>query len=345
MSKASPIIGNFNAGELSPMLDGRTDFNKYASGSSILENFVPTVQGPIVRRGGTRFVHEVKDSSKKVFLQTFEFSVDQAYILEFGNLYVRFYTWDAVTKVRGILESSPGVPVEVVTPYTTADLFNADGTPKLGIEQSGDFLYIAHGSYQQRIIKRTSAIAFTIEIYEAKGGPWQSLNETATTVYASAETGTGVTLTSSAALFTAQMVGSLFYLESRETNAIPAWEVSKTIAVGDRRRADGKTYEALTAGTTGTNRPVHTEGALFDGDGSSVKWQYRDPGYGYVRITGFTSSTVVTADVIDRLPSQTVGSAQATTRWALSEWSTAQGWPTDVAFFRERLWWGRKQKA
>lgn len=345
MSKASPIIGNFNAGELSPMLDGRTDFNKYASGSSILENFVPTVQGPIVRRGGTRFVHEVKDSSKKVFLQLFEFSVDQAYILEFGNLYVRFYTWDAVTKVRGILESSPGVPVEVVTPYTTADLFNADGTPKLGIEQSGDFLYIAHGSYQQRIIKRTSAVAFTIEVYEAKGGPWQSLNETATTVYASAETGTGVTLTASAALFTSQMVGSLFYLESRETNAIPAWEVSKAIVVGDRRRADGKTYEALTAGTTGTNRPVHTEGALFDGDGSSVKWQYRDPGYGYVRITGFTSSTVVTADVIDRLPSQTVGAPQATTRWALSEWSTAQGWPTDVAFFRERLWWGRKQKA
>src|SRR5690606_23208780 len=124
---------------------------------------------PIVRRGGTRFVSEVKDSSQKVYLYTFEFSVDQAYILEFGNLYVRFYTWDAVTKVRGLLESSPGVPVEVVTPYTTADLFNADDTPKLGIEQSGDFLYIAHGSHQQRIIKRTSATTFTIELYEAKG--------------------------------------------------------------------------------------------------------------------------------------------------------------------------------
>lgn len=345
MSKASPILGTFNAGELSPMLDGRIDFNKYASGASILENFIPTVQGPNVRRGGTRFVGEVKDSSAQVYLHVFEFSVDQAYVLEFGNLYVRFYTWDAVTKVRGILESSPGVPVEVVTPYTTADLFNADGTPKLGIAQSGDFLYIAHGSYQQRIIKRTSATSFTIETYEGKGGPWQALNETATTVYASAETGTGITLTASAAIFTSSMVGSLFYLESRDTNAIPAWEVSKTVVLGDRRRSDSKTYECVDAGTTGTNRPVHTDGALFDGDASSAQWQYRDPGYGHVRITGFTSATVVTADVIERLPSQCVGLAQATTRWALGEWSSVNGWPTDVAFFRERLWFGRKQMA
>lgn len=344
MTKASPIIGNFNTGELSPMLDGRTDFAKYPSGSSILENFIPTVQGPIVRRGGTRFVHEVKDSTQKVFLQVFEFSVDQAYMLEFGNLYVRFYTWDAVTKVRGILESSPGVPVEVVTPYTTADLYNADGTPTLGIEQSGDFLYIAHGKYQQRIIKRLSVVSFTIELYDVKGGPWQTLNDTATTVYASAETGTGITLTASAAIFTAPMVGSLFYLESRDTNAIPAWEVSKVIGAGARRRSDNKTYEALNAATTGTNKPVHTEGALLDGD-VGVQWQYRDPGYGYVRITGFTSTTLVTADVIDRLPSQCVGAGQETTRWALGEWSAVAGWPTDVAFFRERLWWGRKQLA
>jgi hypothetical protein len=344
MGKASTILGNFNSGELSPMLDGRIDFAKYGSGASILENFIPTVQGPIVRRGGTRFVHEIKDSSARVFLQVFEFSVDQAYILEFGNLYVRFYTWDAVTKVRGILESAPGVPVEVATPYTTADLFNADMTPKLGIEQSGDFLYIAHPNYQQRILKRTSAVTFTIDLYVAKGGPWQSLNDTATTVYASAETGTGISLTASAGIFTAAMVGSLFYLESRDTNAIPAWEVGKVIAAGARRRSDNKTYEALNAATTGTNKPVHTEGALLDGD-SGVQWQYRDPGYGYVRITAYTSPTAVTADVIERLPSQTVGSTLATTRWAFSEWSTANGWPTDVAFFRERLWWGRKQQA
>lgn len=340
MSKASSGISNFNAGEFSPMLDGRTDFNKYPSACSLLENFVPTVQGPLVRRGGTHYVGEVKDSSKRVYLYPFEFSVTQAYMLEFGHLYVRFYTWDAVTKVRGLLESSPGVPVEVVTPYAETDLFNADGTPMLGIEQSGDFLYIAHGSYQQRIIKRTSATVFTIEAYEGKGGPWQTLNDTATTVSASAETGT-VTLTASAAIFSPSHVGGLFQMESANINAILPWEVGKAVVAGDRRRSDGKTYEAISGGTTGTSRPVHSFGAVHDG---GVAWEYRDPGYGYAKITGYTSPTVVTAVVVDRFSSQSVG-IYATTRWSFGEWSSANGWPTDVAFFRERLWWGRKQLA
>jgi hypothetical protein len=342
MSKASSITGSFNAGEVSPKLGARIDFQKYPNGASILENFIPTVQGPIERRGGTRFAHEVKNSAKKVLLVPFEFSVSQAYILEFGDLYCRFYTWDSVTKLRGILESSPGVPVEITTPYAEADLYNDDGTPRLRFAQSGDNLYLAHGLYQQRIITRTSATSFAISVYAALGGPWKIMNNTATTVYASAESGTGITLTASTSIFTAAMVGSLFKLESKDLNAIPAWEVSKAVGVGVRRRSDSKTYESLNAATTGTAKPVHTEGALYDGD-TGVQWQYRDPGYGYVRIVGYTSGTVVTVDVVDRLPSQVVGVGNATVRWSFGEWSSVNGWPTDVAFYRERLWWGRKQ--
>lgn len=343
MSKSSPIIENFNTGELSPLIAGRVGFEKYPNGASLLENFIPTTQGPNVRRAGTRFVGEVKDSADKVLLVPFEFSVEQAYMLEFGDLYVRFYTWDAITKVRGILESSPGVPVEVVTPYSAADLYNADGTPRLRFAQSGDFLYLTHSLHKQRILQRLTATSFSLTEYSPKGGPWKSLNDTATTVYASAETGS-VTLTASAAVFQAGHVGALFYLESRDVNAIPAWEVGKSIVSNVRRRSDGKTYEAISTGTTGTNRPVHTEGALTDGD-PGVGWEFRDPGYGYVLITAFTSSTVVTATVIDRLPSQVVSSGLATTRWAYSEWSDVEGWPSDVTFYRERLWFGKRQMA
>lgn len=340
MAKASPILENFNTGEMSPLLAGRVGFDKYPNGASILENFIPTTQGPNQRRAGTRFVFPVKDSAKKVLLVPFEYSVSQAYMLEFGDFYVRFYTWDSVTKVRGILESSPGVPVEVVTPYSEADLYNTDGTPRLRFTQSGDFLYLAHSKYQQRILQRLTATSFSMTLFEATGGPWKSLNDTTTTVYASAETGSGITLTSSTGIFQSAHVGSLFYLEARDTNSVPAWEVGKAITSGARRRSDNKTYEALNSATTGTSKPVHTEGAIIDGD-SGVQWQYRDSGYGYVRITGYTNSTTVTATVIDRLPSQVVGSGLATTRWAFGEWSSVEGWPSDLAFFRERLWFGR----
>lgn len=339
MSKASPILENFNTGEVSPLIGGRVGFDKYPNAATILENFIPTTQGPNVRRGGFRFVNEVKNSAKKVLLVPFEFSVDQAYVLEFGDLYVRFYTWDAVTKVRGILESAPGVPVEVVTPYATADLYNADGTPRLRFAQSGDFLYLAHPNYSPKILQRITATSFSLTNFEADGGPFQSLNDTTTTVYASAATGS-VTLTASASIFQSGHVGSLFFLESKSVNAIPAWEVSVSITAGQERRSDGKTYEALNAATTGTNRPVHTEGAVFDGS-SGVQWQYRDPGYGWVRITAFTSATEVTATVLSRLPSQVVGSGNATTRWAYGEWSSVAGWPSCVTFFRERQVWAR----
>ena len=85
MPKASVIQTSFNAGELSPTLDGRVDLAKYGSGCSKMENFIPLVQGGARKRSGTRFVKEVKDSTKATRLIPFEFNTDQAYILEFGH--------------------------------------------------------------------------------------------------------------------------------------------------------------------------------------------------------------------------------------------------------------------
>lgn len=348
MPKASPAQVAFNSGELSRALDARTDYAKYPSGCSVLENFIPTVQGPAKRRGGTRFIAGAKFHSSRCYLQRFEYSVDQAYVLEFGEFYIRFYTWDTTTLVRGQLETFPGsgVPVEVATPYTLADLFgtgSASGICNLRFAQSGDFLYICHPDHQTRVLKRTSATTFLLELFEPTWGPFKDIDPDETrTVYASAQTGV-VTLTASAAIFTNAHIGELFYLEAQDVQTVKAWEPAKAIVAGDRRRSDAKTYEALNAATTGAVKPVHTYGAQFDGD-TGVSWQFRDPGYGYVRITAVGGGGLAaTATVISRLPADTVGGANATTRWAHGAWSSVEGWPTDVAFFRERLWFARNQ--
>ena len=119
MSKASPIQNAFNAGELSPTLEGRTDLAKYAAGCSTLENFFPLVPGAARKRSGTRFVKEVKDSTKATRLIPFEFGTDQAYILEFGELYMRAYrngepvletgkNITFATKANPVVVTSPG---------------------------------------------------------------------------------------------------------------------------------------------------------------------------------------------------------------------------------------------
>lgn len=337
MSKASPALTNFNTGEFSPLLEGRVDFDRYQNGCVLMENFIPTVQGPAVRRGGTRYVAGVKDHAKKVWLQSFEFSQDQAYVLEFGDQYVRFYTQN------GQLVSGT-TPVEVATPYTLANLFASDGTCRLRFAQSGDFLYITHPLYQPRILKRTSPTTFVLDLFEPAGGPFIGIDpDNTVTVYASAETGT-VTLTASSGIFHSGHVGSLFLLEVRNSDATPAWEVGKTIsATGVRRRSDAKYYEAMTTGTTGTVKPVHSSGERQDGD-PGVRWAFRDAGYGWVKITAFTSATEVTATVLSRLPPGAVGAGNPTTRWSHASWSDVEGWPAAVTFFRERLCFARGQR-
>lgn len=374
MAKASPIQTSFNSGEFSSTLDGRVDVSKYNTSCKTLTNFLPMIQGPARRRSGTRFVAEVKDSTDRTWLARFEFSVDQAYILEFGDQYIRFYTnhgqlvtgtvtaWNSGTAyVEGSLASSGGVnyyckvahtnqsppnatywyPLtgdiyEIPTPYAVADLGDSLGQFTLRMVQSGDVIYICHPDYATRKLLRYSATRWVLDELDTVEGPFEDVDvEATTTVYASAETGT-VTLTASTGIFASTDVGALFFMEQKLVDIIKQWEGGKSITAGERRRSDGKTYEALNSATTGVNKPIHSLGAEYDGD-TGVQWAFRDAGYGYVKITGFTNSTTVTAVVQSRLPSGCVGSGNATTRWAHGKWSATRGYPEQVTFFRERL--------
>lgn len=88
---ADLAIMSFNAGVLSPLLDGRSDLEKYYSGLRVGENMVPLPYGPAERRPGTYFVCECKNNDKKARLIPFQYSTEQAYILEYGDQYIRFY--------------------------------------------------------------------------------------------------------------------------------------------------------------------------------------------------------------------------------------------------------------
>ena len=84
-------IMSFNAGEWSPRLDGRSDLEKYYSAARDMQNMIPTRYGPAERRPGLKYVAEVKDSDKVTRLLPFKYSTVQAYILEMGDEYIRFF--------------------------------------------------------------------------------------------------------------------------------------------------------------------------------------------------------------------------------------------------------------
>lgn len=337
MPRAAPLQANFNAGELSPTLEGRVDIAWYGNGCHKLRNFIPLVQGPARRRSGTRFVAEVKNSAQRTWLVPFKFSDDVAFVLEFGNQYIRFYSQ------HGQVLSGPSTPLEVATPWTTADLTATDGTLRLSMVQSADVIYIAHPGYPLRKLVRLSNTNWQLQTVNLRGGPFKTVDpDNTVTVYASAATGASVTLTASSAIFTADKVGALILIESKPVDDIKPWETNKSITAGAERRSDGNVYSALNSATTGTIRPTHTIGARFDGD-TGVQWQYLHSGWGYARILT-ASGTTATAEIVKRIPSQAVGVGNPTNRWAFSEFSSGEGWPSHVAFFRERLWLARGTK-
>lgn len=188
---------NFTAGELSPRMFARVDVAKYQNGVETLENMIVQKHGPASRRGGTYFTAEVKDSAAYTRLIPFEFSVTQAYILEFGNEYIRFY------KNYGRVETGPfseefssdfnkGGAYEIASPYLTADLSS------LVITQSADVLYIAHPNYPPRKLSRLGDTNWTLTEIDFSDGPFNFLNATNTTLTLSGTTGS-VTVTASAA--------------------------------------------------------------------------------------------------------------------------------------------------
>lgn len=194
MPKSSPAQLSFTGGEVSPLLHGRVDLERYRESLDTCQNAVPTLQGGLMRRPGFEFINEVKDSSKATRLVEFEFSTTQAYILEFGDQYIRFY--------RNYGQILSGMtPVEIATPYLEADLF------QLKFAQSADVLYVVHPNYAPRKIRRTSNTNWFINQITFLDGPYLPINTTATTLTLSATTGGAITITASSAVFAVTDVG------------------------------------------------------------------------------------------------------------------------------------------
>ena len=191
--RADTFQTNFTAGEFSPLLEGRIELAKYKDAVSKLENFYTFPHGPVDKRPGTRFISTVKTESAKTRLVPFIFSTIQAYVLEFGNNYIRFY------KDEGQITSG-GPAYEISTTYTTAQI------PDLRFTQSADVLYICHSAHAPKQLSRTGHTSWTLSAYDYGDGPYLAENTTSTTITPSGTTGS-ITLTASASLFSANDVG------------------------------------------------------------------------------------------------------------------------------------------
>lgn len=360
MPSSSPVINSFNAGEFSPLMLAQTDFQKWKNGCKKMLNFIPRSQGPAERRGGTYFVSEVNNSSQKVWLAKFEYNTTQAFILEFGPGYIKFYS------NHGVALDGSGNPYVIGSPYSAGDLTNSDGGFGLSMVQSGDVIYICchTGDKPPYKLSRLSNTNWTMNAfdYAASLGPFDNTNSSRSlTVYtdqfriwsvdgATRPDGTPTTtsfctITANSAIFQSGHVGGLFYIESSTDQVtdgaghngyIPAWSsgTEETFEPGVFCRSDGKYYEDMLGTKTGNTQPTWTAGAHSDGQ---AMWRYSNGGWGVIQITSVTSASTAVGKILTELPPSVRTPTGKTFKWAFGDWSAAMGFPTKVGFYKSRL--------
>ena len=89
------IQPSMGGGEVSPPIGARVDLAKRAVAVELAENFVATFTGSMENRAGQQFVAQCKPGAGPHRIIEFEFNSTQTFVLELGNLYMRFHALGA----------------------------------------------------------------------------------------------------------------------------------------------------------------------------------------------------------------------------------------------------------
>lgn len=287
-----------------------------------------------------------------------------------GNFWIRLQAND---NTAVLIDS---VAVEAAGAMVLTSPWEADDLQNIRFEQSGDVIFVCDGAHRQMRIERWGTRSWSLVEYIAEDGPFRNQNVSGVTMTASDISGT-VTLTASEPYFKSTNVGSLFRLESAgqtvaadatsddvgtdpiRVTGIDAGRVFSVIITGtwvgfvflQRSVSEPGDWTDVVAYTT--NQTITYDDTL---DNQIVYYRLYVKPLGYTSgtiemqlsfsagsiqgvglVTGYTSSTVVSADVLNAF-----GSVSATANWWEGQWSDRRGWPSSVALHDGRLCWAGK---
>jgi hypothetical protein len=155
-----PVI-SLNAGIGTPLVDTRSDTQKYIALCRQLQNMIPRIYGPVERRPGFRYVANCQYDDVKSRIVPFIFSATIAYDIEFSDQIINIY-------FQGTLIES-----DIPSPYLDADLF------QLQFGQSADVMWITHQDYAPRKLSRVSVDDFSLDTILFENGPFIKRNDLA----------------------------------------------------------------------------------------------------------------------------------------------------------------------
>lgn len=142
------LISGFSGGEVSPDLYGRSDAELYYGSAKYMQNFIARMQGSLVYRGGTAFVHPSRQN-QSARLERFKFNDEQTYILEFTDGFLRIYedteiTLETSSKViTGATQANPVVITANTHGFSNGDEVYISGVAGM-TELNGRFFRVAN---------------------------------------------------------------------------------------------------------------------------------------------------------------------------------------------------------
>lgn len=131
-----PIIQNsFVSGELAPSILGRTDKAQYKNGASTMRNMFVSYKGGAISRAGFAYVGMCKQGAPNSGGTStsnpprdigFQYSINQGYVLEFGDTYMRVkyqgaYVTETATTISGATKANPLVITDTAHGYNNGD--------------------------------------------------------------------------------------------------------------------------------------------------------------------------------------------------------------------------------
>lgn len=223
-----------------------------------------------------------------------------------------------------------------------------------------------------------NARSWSVVVYEPEDGPFRTQNTTAVTLTPSAVSG-DITVTASKTLFKSSQVGSLFKIPStgqlvttsltgadQFTDSIRVagittqrnfqititgtWVAIVTLQYSVGAPGSWVDVKSWTANTSESHNDaldnqiiyyrIGIKAAAYTSGTAVATLSFASGSItGIVRITGYTSSTSVSAAVLTAL-----GGTSGSADWSEGAWSDYRGWPSAVVLHEGRLWWPGKDK-
>lgn len=141
MARVQVLQNSMITGVIAPTLFGRIDLEKYYNALDIAENVTIMPHGGVERRSGLKYITDV-DTGSRLF--SFEFNIDQDYILVLSTANIKIYKPNSTTLLKTIAWTVTQKQInemDIIQSADTVIIVHEDFTPKKLIRQGSDIAW------------------------------------------------------------------------------------------------------------------------------------------------------------------------------------------------------------